>query len=103
MHCTTVKKGYTSTLYHPNEPFKGIFVRVKHFRKEIRKLFEEGPIYIFWNMFVVIYTHNHSYHYSQLESVGTTIKLEQSMTDRRRSEFTPIEYADHHEWLNLWG
>lgn len=28
---------------------------------------------------------------TQLESVGTTIRLEQSMTDRRRSEFTPIE------------
>jgi hypothetical protein len=30
-------------------------------------------------------------HGVKLESVGTTIKLEQSMTDRRRSEFTPIE------------
>ena len=29
----------------------------------------------------------------QLESVGTTIRLEQSMTDRRRSEFSPIEYV----------
>ena len=27
----------------------------------------------------------------QLESVGTSIKLEQSMTDRRRSNFIPVE------------